>query len=105
MCRRTHGITRMSQGSARNSPEDPRNALVEPRKSPGVPQDRKNPGDLPGYFKQFQTSGDEQGLTGTPWNYKDLLRICHGDPWTTQDQTGVARIGGPWRSGVRSGKV
>ena len=128
MCRRTHGITRfthgiarVSQGNARKSPEDPRNTPVEPRKSPEYPRIGKilgSTGDLPGCFKQFETSGFKHptrigpGLPGTSRNFPelqgsttDLTQRSTDFLRTTQDQTGVARIGGPWRSGARSGKV
>ena len=111
MCRRTHGIARMSHGSARNNPYEPRKCPEKPerpRNAPVEPGSEKY-GDLPGCFKQFQTSGNEQGLSRNSPELQgftmDLPRRSTDYPRTTQDQAGVARIGGPWRSGPRSGKV
>ena len=118
MCRRTygitwstHGIARISHGSARKSPKDPRNAPVEPGSAKSGVYRRST--------RMFQTVSNirrririEPELPGThryspvlKGSTTDLPRRSTDYPRTTQDQTGVARIGGPWRSGTRSGKV
>ena len=80
MCRTTHGIARMSHGSARKSRKDPRNAPVEPGS--------EKSGDLPGCFKQFQTSGNEQGLSR---NSPELQGSTTDLPRRSTDYTGSNR--------------
>ena len=57
----------------------------------------------------FQTVSNIRGRTRIEPELQgfttDLPRRFTDYPRTTQDKTGVARIGGPWRSGARSGKV
>ena len=90
MCRRTHGITRSTHGIARMSH---RSAWKSSKARIGKIR------DLHGCFKQFQTSGDVQGLSRNSPELQgsttDLPRRSTDYPRTTQDQTGVARIGGP----------
>ena len=97
---------------ARNDTDDSRTSRIcdgLDTDAVGVHPEYPRIGKIRGSTRMFQTVSNIRGqtriepelqgsITDLPWRSTDYS-------WTTLDQTRIARIGGPWHSGARSGKV